>query len=95
MLLFKVLGKDTINNEPVTIIEYVRSFEKLRKADPDRYSKIKDQTIKSWISDERGVPLKQEIQREDDKYPVTFTTTIEYKNYNFGDISDEIFAVLK
>ena len=96
----KILGTDRINNEPVTVIEYVQDFDRAGAQWPNDMT-MENIKVKSWISNEKGVPLKQEIQWQKIQWPThkwqdhTYTQIIEYKNYNFEAIPDEVFAVLK
>jgi len=48
-------------------------------------------TIKMWIWNEKGVPLKASIDMTMDK--TTMTMDFEYSNYSFSDILDSTFSV--
>jgi outer membrane lipoprotein-sorting protein len=75
----KVLGNDTIDGKAATIVQY--SYAALEMVI----------SPKLWIWNEKGIPLKIEINSM--MMEVIMTTTTEYKNFIFGEIPDNTFDV--
>ena len=75
----KVLGTETVDGKSTTVIEY--SFSTLGKST----------TVKTWIWNEKGIPLKMESVTETGNVVTTVNT--EYKNFVFEDIPDSMFEL--
>jgi len=75
----KELGTETINGKLTTIVEY---------SDTAGKTPI---TLKLWIWNEKGIPLKTESTIEIGEMVATMKT--EYKNFVFEDIPGSIFEV--
>lgn len=77
----KSLGTETIDGKLATVVEY--TF----------ISREQSFTLKVWLWNEKGLPLKTESTAE--IIGVNYITKIEYKNFNFEDIPDSVFEVPK
>ena len=74
----KYLGKETWDGKNVTVIQYTKG--------PSEYPT----TVKIWIWNETGLPLKTTSTTTKIQTTVVDTT---YTNYSFADISDDVFSV--
>ena len=75
---FKCLGKETIDNEEITVIERTTPYAKTSYIDT------------YWISDKRKLPVKHTNRWAHSK---GMYTVIEFKDYGFDSISDSLFDV--
>lgn len=75
----KELGTETIDGKLTTIVEYSVTVGEAPI------------TLKLWIWNEKGIPLKTESTVEMGE--IVTTTKMEYKNFVFEDIPDSIFEV--
>ena len=75
----KVLGTDTIDGKSVTIVEYFNNASGIAISS------------KCWIWNEKGIPLKMEMIST--MIGFNTTTTMDYKNFVFGEIPDSTFNV--
>ncbi len=73
------LGTETINGKTATVIQYISS----EGGSPT--------TIKIWIWNEKGVPLKMQFSTTSEE--TTLTMDYNYSNYSFADIPDSTFSV--
>ncbi len=74
-----ILGIETIDGMTATVIQYT----------PNQAGN--STTIKMWIWNEKGVPLKARSILKTEE--TTVTTDSTYKNYSFSDIPDSTFSV--
>jgi outer membrane lipoprotein-sorting protein len=74
-----ILGTETIDGKTATVIQYT----------PSQVGN--STTMKIWIWNEKGVPLKALITQTNEE--TTITMDYEYSNYSFADISDSTFSV--
>jgi len=74
-----ILGTETIDGKTATVIQYTPSQAR------------NSTTIKMWIWNEKGVPLKARSITKNEETVITMDYT--YSNYSFSDIPDSIFSV--
>jgi outer membrane lipoprotein-sorting protein len=74
-----ILGTETIDGKTATVIQYT----------PSQVGN--STTMKMWIWNEKGVPLKA-LSTQTNK-ETTITVDYEYSNYSFADIPDSTFSV--
>jgi outer membrane lipoprotein-sorting protein len=74
-----ILGTETIDGKTATVIQYTPS------------QAGNSTTIKMWIWNEKGVPLKARSITKNEETVITMDYT--YSNYSFSDIPDSIFSV--
>ncbi|MBE3122012.1 MAG: hypothetical protein IMZ43_10975 [Thermoplasmata archaeon] len=74
-----ILGTETTNGNTTTVIQYIPSQAE------------NSTTIKIWIWNEKGVPLKARSITKNEETVITMDYT--YSNYSFSDIPDSIFSV--
>jgi outer membrane lipoprotein-sorting protein len=74
-----ILGTETINGNTTTVIQYIPSQAE------------NSTTMKMWIWNEKGVPLKALYTMASGE--TTITMDYDYSNYSFSDIPDSIFSV--
>jgi outer membrane lipoprotein-sorting protein len=73
------LGTETIDGKTATVIQYTPS------------QAGNSTTIKMWIWNEKGVPLKARSITKNEETVITMDYT--YSNYSFSDIPDSMFSV--
>lgn len=73
-----ILGTETTNGNTTTVIQYIPSQAE------------NSTTIKIWIWNEKGVPLKARSITKNEETVITMDYT--YSNYSFSDIPDSIFS---
>lgn len=83
----KELGTEIINEKLTTIIEYSVGELVVEK-------NLLTQTMKLWIWNEKGIPLKGELTTKAGNNIIS-TTKMEFKNFVFADIPDSLFEVPK
>jgi outer membrane lipoprotein-sorting protein len=74
-----ILGTETINGNTTTVIQYTPS------------QAGNSTTMKMWIWNEKGVPLKARSITKNEETDVTMDYS--YSNYSFEDIPDSTFSI--
>jgi outer membrane lipoprotein-sorting protein len=74
-----ILGTETIDGNITTVIQYTPS------------QAGNSTTMKIWIWNEKGTPLKARSMTKTEE--TTVTTDYTYRNYSFSDIPNSIFSV--
>ena len=79
-----ILGTETINGITTTVIQY-----------SSNESENSTRTMKMWVWNEKGVPLKvfETRTRTITENEITITWDYQYLNYSFIDIPDNTFNV--
>jgi outer membrane lipoprotein-sorting protein len=85
----RILGTEEIGGKLTTVIEVTTQLE----GGPFGGPGTTEMKTKSWIWNEKGVPLKHETITTFSELPMVVKTFVEYKNYNFDMIPDSVFEL--
>jgi outer membrane lipoprotein-sorting protein len=73
-----ILGNETIDGKKTTVIQYISN-------------QTRNSTMKMWIWNEKGVPLKTYTTME--KQGIITALDYQYRNYTFSDIPESTFNI--